>query len=286
MQRLLLLFAYFIACLGSAVLLGQSELPEGYMGSEVCMECHDESDIYAYEQQPHYLEIVAHGLEEKACEGCHGPGEEHVLDPMPENILGNGKTAAISAECRSCHAQMHTGLGMANPAHTRNDVNCLDCHGSGHKPAPAKPMLAMAQPDLCGQCHTGQVLEFNAPFAHRSGHQGVQCGDCHPSHAETTLHTLLETPGRSACVGCHTDKAGPFVFPHPNHGLDGCAECHAPHGSPNPFMLTRADVNNLCLECHIDTPTFHDLTRPRYQSCSSCHAAVHGSQRDSRLFEE
>jgi len=33
-------------------------------------------------------------------------------------------------------------------------------------------------------------------------------------------------------------------------------------------------------------PSFHDVSRPRYQSCQNCHAAVHGSNRDPRLFEE
>ena len=42
----------------------------------------------------------------------------------------------------------------------------------------------------------------------------------------------------------------------------------------------------LCLECHSDVPSFHDVSRPRYQNCQNCHAAVHGSNRDPRLFEE
>jgi len=76
------------------------------------------------------------------------------------------------------------------------------------------------------------------------------------------------------------------VYPHPPMAVNGCIACHTPHGSPNPFQLNRASVSQLCLECHTNTPTFHDLSKPAYRACVSCHAAVHGSQRDRNLFQE
>jgi predicted CXXCH cytochrome family protein len=68
--------------------------------------------------------------------------------------------------------------------------------------------------------------------------------------------------------------------------VDGCVTCHRPHGSPYPKLLTRADVSQICLECHADTPSFHDLSQPKYRNCQTCHAAIHGSQRDRALFKE
>jgi predicted CXXCH cytochrome family protein len=89
-----------------------------------------------------------------------------------------------------------------------------------------------------------------------------------------------------ACLDCHADLAGPFVYPHPPREINGCVACHAPHGSPNPKLLVRHRVAALCIECHANVPGSHDISRPRYQSCQYCHVAVHGSNRDPRLFEE
>ncbi|MFI5165921.1 MAG: cytochrome c3 family protein [Thermoanaerobaculales bacterium] len=110
--------------------------------------------------------------------------------------------------------------------------------------------------------------------------------NCHSVHGGTTVKGHIEEDARSRCVTCHTEKAGPFVYPHPPREVTGCLACHQPHGSPNPRLLTRPNGTQLCLECHTDTPSFHDLTKPQYRSCAACHAAVHGSQRDSKLFNE
>lgn len=70
--------------------------------------------------------------------------------------------------------------------------------------------------------------------------------------------------------------------------------CHLPHGSVNPKQLTRANVYQLCLECHSpiaggtlgsQPPSFHNLTSARYQNCTTCHVAIHGSNRDPQLLK-
>jgi predicted CXXCH cytochrome family protein len=105
-------------------------------------------------------------------------------------------------------------------------------------------------------------------------------------HGDTRVGRLNLLSGGGACVDCHSEKEGPFIFPHPPVDRPGCISCHAPHGSTNPRLLTRRSISHLCLECHTDVPAFHDLGRTRYQDCQTCHAAVHGSNRDPRLIEE
>ena len=53
-----------------------------------------------------------------------------------------------------------------------------------------------------------------------------------------------------ACVKCHSDKRGPFVYEHPPVRVEGCTICHNPHGSVNPRLLARPATFTLCLECH------------------------------------
>ena len=55
---------------------------------------------------------------------------------------------------------------------------------------------------------------------------------------------------RTACIKCHVDKRGPFVFEHPPVRVEGCETCHNPHGSMNAKLLRRPVVFTVCLECH------------------------------------
>ena len=83
------------------------------------------------------------------------------------------------------------------------------------------------------------------------------------------------------------------VFPHQAKELGGCLACHEQHGSSNQKMLKRANVWQLCIECHSpitntlgsQPPSFHNLNTARYQNCTTCHVAIHGSNRSPQLFK-
>jgi len=89
----------------------------------------------------------------------------------------------------------------------------------------------------------------------------------------------------NACLKCHMNVGGPFVYEHSPMQTEGCMACHEPHGSINPKMLIRNQVQFLCLECHTLTPdvpssqppSFHNLQSPRFQNCTTCHIKIHGS---------
>jgi DmsE family decaheme c-type cytochrome len=122
---------------------------------------------------------------------------------------------------------------------------------------------------------------------------GMQCYACHNPHGRGDGNLKQTAAGEPACLGCHTEKRGPFVFTHGALVAGDCRSCHEPHGSVNPKMLTRSTVAQLCLECHSNItgttlgsqpPSLHDLRSPRYQSCTTCHTAVHGSNVSPRLL--
>ncbi len=100
-----------------------------------------------------------------------------------------------------------------------------------------------------------------------------------------------------ACIKCHQDKRGPFVFEHAAIRVDGCESCHNPHGSMNSKLLRRPVVFTMCLECHNGKGTFgrsaagvplqssaHNMLDPRFQNCTNCHVRIHGSNADSNLL--
>ena len=260
MRRMLTLSLLAGALVIVLPVFGQAADASAPVPLETCAVCHDEVAA-AFQTGPHgrAMAKVSADLLARSCATCHGPAAAHVDDPSTENIHRRPPVAA----CVSCHADRAGGMELATPAHPRNGVECLDCHGPGHADT-GVPHQLLAQPRaLCGSCHQDKAAAFAQPYAHRevAGNGGV-------------------------CIDCHTEKAGPFVYPHPPREVDGCVTCHEPHGSVNPRQLKRYRVANLCLECHADAPAFHDQSLARFQMCQSCHAAVHGSNRDPRLISE
>jgi DmsE family decaheme c-type cytochrome len=279
----------FASALGLAVLGALLAAPpaaaqgdEEPISREICAGCHEEAETFA--AGPHGRAMARRGADvlDRACVTCHGPANEHVDDPMPENIVRHPGPDA----CATCHGDLPGRLALTTPGHERNAVACLDCHASGHQDPGTEHLLAEAPSELCGGCHRIQAAASKRPFAHREGSEPFACTECHSVHGATRGGRLAAYAPDGACLDCHTALAGPYVFPHPPHEVNGCVSCHEPHGSTNPRLLQRRTVMNLCLECHTGVPGFHDLTRARFRACQSCHSAVHGSNRDPRLFDE
>jgi DmsE family decaheme c-type cytochrome len=250
---------------------------------ETCAMCH-EDEAAAFAASPHgrAMAQLDASILDRSCAQCHGATAEHIDDPSPENV----RRAPESSACVSCHPASRPTLAVSNPAHTRFGVACADCHSAGHTDLGTDHLLADEPFELCATCHQSVAGEFKMPFAHRDGTRNFDCTNCHSMHGQNQQGRLNLLSKSGACVDCHTEKTGPFVFPHPPRELDGCIACHHPHGSTNPRQLRRRSVAQLCIECHAGVPAFHNLSQTRYQACQNCHVAVHGSNRDPRLLEE
>jgi len=253
------------------------------VGLETCEICHEEVAA-EFVAGPHgrAMVVVDRQLLETSCETCHGPGAVHADDPATDNI----RRVPEADACVSCHAASGVSLALGAPGHARHDLTCLDCHASGHSNPGAEPLLQKRPAELCVTCHADVGARFKMPFAHREGRDPQDCTTCHAVHSTTEVGRRHLLGAGAECAACHVGKAGPFVFPHAPREIDGCVACHEPHGSTNPRQLRRRSVANLCLECHAGVPASHNLARTRYQDCQNCHLAVHGSNRDPRLFRE
>jgi len=124
------------------------------------------------------------------------------------------------------------------------------------------------------------------PFHHTVNEGLIQCKDCHNVHDSYPKAAKLSSAQDQICLKCHTEKRGPWVFEHLPVKAEGCTSCHVPHGSNNQRLLTRNNVNNMCLECHgLSTfPTLHNQAN-KYQACTMCHAAIHGSNTSNIFFK-
>jgi DmsE family decaheme c-type cytochrome len=271
-----------------------------YVGSETCKTCHEDlpsKGFYkTFEDSPHFVTTLdtKNGPERHGCEACHGPGKEHVEgggDKAKIFRFKNASAKEISERCLACHAYDGEQSNFSRSAHMQNNVSCIDCH-SPHYAKESQFLMKEKQPQLCYDCHQETKQQFNRPFHHRVNEGLVQCTDCHNPHGgfltrQLRATALLDT----VCFKCHADKAGPFVFEHEAVKVEGCVACHTPHGSSNPRLLNRSQVNLVCLECHaltVDagapaTPTFHNQAQ-KYQACTLCHVAIHGSNSNKFFF--
>jgi DmsE family decaheme c-type cytochrome len=276
-----------------------------YTGSEVCRTCHPDVWLNFY-KNAHYKSIASgkEAPEKTGCEGCHGPGGNHVA-------AHGGKTtirafSLMSPDqtlnaCLECHSKDLSRANIRRSAHTEADVACSSCH-SIHKPATTRYLLAKQQTELCYSCHATIRAQFEMPVKHRVNEGVVQCTDCHNPHG--TFAASWGSGGSAAlvtaaldneqpCLKCHIDKRGPFVYEHASVRVEGCAGCHMPHGSTNAKLLQRPVTFTLCLECHngagtfgrentgvFTTPATHNMLSPQYQKCTLCHVRIHGSNAD------
>jgi len=270
--------------------------PALYVGAETCKTCHEDK-FKEYEGSRHFATTLdtKRGPEWHGCEACHGPGKAHVEGGGDKSKIFTfpGVTQReASARCLACHGYGEEQGNFLRSAHWKNHVGCLDCH-SVHKPVIEKAMLKEAQLTLCYTCHLEVKPDFSKPFHHRVNEGLMTCSDCHNPHGGFISHQLRSSSAQdTVCFKCHVSKAGPFAVEHAVGKTEGCVACHTPHGSVNPQLLKRSQINLLCLECHTTTvnssapaaPSFHNQAQ-KYQACTLCHAAIHGSNSDRFFFK-
>ncbi len=210
--------------------------------------------------------------------------------------------------CLTCHASSKDQRLFAHSEHALHGVACGDCHATHlveaaedsrrvalgfaqekfftvpKLPAEARwlheSLLKKSQPELCFSCHGTVQAQFALPTHHRVPEGLIKCTDCHDPHGTLNPHKLRKARFE-ACVSCHVEKRGPFLFEHKASLVEGCVVCHSPHGSVNRQLLVAREGRFLCLSCHVD-PMAVNVPHPRLNfatrgDCVRCHVSIHGS---------
>lgn len=151
---LLACFAGFL-CLATRVVVAQAPSQSSgqadstkYVGVEVCQGCHEDLDT-SFRKSAHKATLKNKTAATRGCEGCHGPGAEHVEaggDSRKIWRFSDTKPETVLERCTRCH---EANLG---DAHSKAHLSCLTCH-SVHHPAQQKSLLTKSVTQLCRGCH-------------------------------------------------------------------------------------------------------------------------------------
>jgi DmsE family decaheme c-type cytochrome len=259
-----------------------------YVGAETCKTCHEE--IYnAWSKTPHWKTTLNKEPSHQGCEGCHGPGAEHVAGGGDTSkIFDPAKHSAkeVDAKCLTCHAGAHPNFDRS--PHAKAKLSCISCH-SVHQSKEEEKLLKAPQPKLCFECHADTKPAFNMPFHHKVNEGLITCSDCHDVHGTFGANNVKSTVDQNAiCTKCHTETRGPFVYEHVAVKAEGCLGCHTPHGSQNARLLNMPAIAPLCNQCHsgVAANTVHGMGAGSSETitCTNCHTYIHGSNMNAAFL--
>jgi predicted CXXCH cytochrome family protein len=216
------------------------------------------------------------------CERCHGPGSEHVANPLRTNIANPSRMNYVDANdtCIQCHSQ---GRPLVSPIEGKyydwpvgyhvgrklSDYWQLEDHTLGEA-------SFTHFPDGTAHKNRMQGNDFVQSVMYR---RGVTCFSCHDVHG-TKNYAQLWKPASKLCLDCHAPMgpngpAAPTLEAHTHHkvGSTGseCIACHMPkietEGMPGAFvrahtfrfitpaMTDKYKIPNACTSCHKDKTT-------------------------------
>lgn len=172
--------------------------------------------------------------------GQSGPGAAGYL-----SAAVHGAHAARGALCLDCHPGATTKCNRSL-AHTAEDGNCVQCHGSLAQVASSirdSGRVPWGNEPKCTTCHTGvpEVDTQSTLYRNARGHGGIYCASCHNSP-----HAMY--PSREA-----TDNQQPIRLQNSAETIGSCGVCHEnSHGEgAGEFGETHGGTNGRATACRV-----------------------------------
>ena len=211
------------------------------------------------------------------CVQCH-PKSQIEKDLVVGDIRVNHKGLREAGyQCLTCHANIsHPGTRPAVARASQNKMSiCARCHDG------------VKLPDDCELCHINDVpasapkvtmaVQLRGAECAGCHHSGNTCSSCHngltmphPAGWQGSHGAVVNTRGKSICVGCHLKKDPRFcischgvVIPHPSGWRSG----HASVGLDKPQVCVKCHGQDSCLRCH-------GLTMPHPAGWTSSHPST------------
>jgi tetratricopeptide (TPR) repeat protein len=245
-----------------------------------CADCHSTDLRKNYDARAHTF-ATAWAEVNVGCEGCHGPGSNHVAWGRMEGDMKRlgptrGLTAALDERIGvtwSIDAASGNAARSKSRTSNREIEVCARCHSRrgqfSDEHFAGQPLHDAFRPALLtpGLYHPDgqqrdEVFNYASFLQSRMHAHGVTCSDCHDPHTQK-----LRAPGNAVCGQCHAPAK--FDVPAHHHHPQGsrgaeCAACHMPTTTymvvdprhdhsmriPRPDRTVSMGVPNACGSCH------------------------------------
>ena len=183
------------------------------------------------------------------CEGCHGPGSDH-LTPVTNgrfmvspNLLTPGRRAAL---CGSCHSRPLGigGGGTGLPLSASNEMPppgirraSFALNHTTRVSGASESFFASGDPNLHYQEYSDHIRSTH----YRNSSRMLSCANCHSPHANDADVASMDDSGNpnALCTTCHADILPAAAHAAEATGVDG-------HASLEPIFGPY-----LCTDCHM-----------------------------------
>ena len=181
-----------------------------------CSACHL-TDTGAIGLRP--IPAMGHPLEGwTECTACHST--QTLVATAP------GHTGIHATACLTCHKPGNLPAPLSRPHRDRQNMACLDCHGST---APLPADMTHRTERVCWLCH--RLPDTQPPIpAHATVSGETDCLKCHVGGKVGALPADHRARTASECLLCH-DVGAPAVLP-PASGLPGATLAPPVSGVP------------------------------------------------------
>ncbi|WP_433887378.1 tetratricopeptide repeat protein [Pseudomonas vranovensis] len=251
----------------------------------MCADCHSSNLLKNYDDKTDSFATTWHEPN-VGCQGCHGPGQNHV--EWAEEAKNELKSEGRAESKKDYTSAKYVGLPVDFKALGSQGLveQCAYCHSRrqslGVGQQPGKPLLDAVLPTILrpelyhadGQIQ-GEVYVYGSFTQSKMYAAGVTCTDCHNPHT-----TKVKIEGNGLCQQCH-NEAPPARFPslqakqydspehhHHQSGSAGaqCVNCHMPQQTymvvdprrdhslrmPRPDLSDKTASPDACTLCHKD----------------------------------
>jgi formate dehydrogenase gamma subunit len=278
-----------------------------YTDVDLCLKCHNESDITGYKNTAHYK--ISGNKRNASCNNCHGVIHKILPRTNPASSVYSNKVLNL---CLKCHSENQ--LVNANPMHKsifaskdNNVKNCSNCHGA-HSITMEKKSTSSAN---CLKCHLTEdwfknkykganpaiisFVEKNVHSVHSrisvNGKEAASCPDCHGDHTANTKLDPRAATSRAkqseTCGRCHPNQKSDYdnsdhgkSFKEGFKGAPVCSDCHGEHGivaiTDSRSPVGRKEQIKVCLNCHVNNPDVQARVAPSSKFISSYEMSAHG----------
>ncbi len=186
-------------------------------------------------------------------------------------------SGAFAEDCVSCHKKVTPNIvsDWEVSVHSKNEVECISCHGDGHTTAEDFADVDIPTAETCSTCHEDQFNQF------KMGKHAVAWA---AMKAMPTAHRqpMALIDGMKGCGGCHKiglkteDDINDMQRKGVGFGLASCDACHTRHT----FSKKEAQQPQACQTCHMG------FDHPQWEMYSSSKHGVRYLMKQKNLLPE